>query len=118
MVITQELHKVCMARGLSTEIYVPIVTTTLKQVLAGFHFVGNGSDDLASGCQPFLVAYAGSAHHYQAIAAANIGNQLALGEQNASLSDYHSIRDSGKLRFPRDVSEVGITLMRFAVRRL
>ena len=107
-VLTQEFHKACMARGLSTELYTPIVTTTLKQMVVGLQFNGHGSDDLASGCQPFLVAYSGSTHHYQAVAAASIANQLSQGEQTASLSDYRSIREKKKLSShvmsPRSVS--------------
>lgn len=114
-VLSQELQKVCMARGLSVELYNPVITTTLKQMVVGFQFGGHGADDLTSGCQPFLVAYAGSANHYQAVAAASVSNQLSQGEQNASLSDYREIRDKEKVKFPRDVSEVCITLLRYAV---
>ena len=57
--LTQELQKVCVARGLSTQLYVPVVTTTLKQMIVGFQFPGHSADDLGTGCQPFLVAYAG-----------------------------------------------------------
>lgn len=97
----QEFQKVCMARGLSTELYSPaVVTTTLKQMLVGFLFVGHGVDDLMSGCQPFLILYAGSAHHYFAVAAADVGHQLSQGKQNASLSDYRTIREKEKLKFP------------------
>ena len=105
--LVQEFQKVCMARGLSTELFVPVVI--------GFHFVGNGVNDLSSGCQPFLVAYAGGSSHLQALAAASIGNQLAQGEQNASLADYRTIREKEKVKFPRDVTEVSIMLGRFAV---
>ena len=114
-VLTQELQKVCMARGLSTELYAPVITTTLKQMVVSFQFAGHGVDDLTSGCQPFLVAYSGSANHYLAVASADVGNQLSQGEQNASLSDYRTIREKEKLKFPRDISEVCITLTRFAV---
>lgn len=84
-------------------------------MVVGLQFVGHGVDDLTSGCQPFLVAYAGGTHHYLALADASVGNQLSQGEQNASLSDYRTIREKEKLRFPRDVMEVGITLTRYAV---
>ena len=114
-VLSQELQKVCMTRGLSTELYAPVITTTLKQMVVVFQFAGYGPDDLSSGCQPFLVSYAGSAHHYSALAAASVGNQLSQGEQTASLTDYRSIRDKEKVKFPRDMSEVCITLTRFAV---
>ena len=114
-VLTQEFQRVCMSRGLSAELYAPIITTTLKQMVVSFQFAGHGVDDLTSGCQPFLVSYAGSANHYTAVAAADVGNQLSQGEQNASLSDYRSIREKERLKFPRDISEVCITLTRFAV---
>lgn len=114
-VLTQELQKVCMSRGLSSELYAPIITTLLKQMVVGFQFVGHGVDDLSSGCQPFLVAYSGSAHHYLALADASVGNQLAQGEQNASLSDYRTLREKERIKFPRDILEVGITLTRYAV---
>lgn len=78
-----------MARGLSTELYVPVITMALKQMVVGLQFTGHGSDDLSTGsCQPFMVSYSGSASHYQALAAASIGNQLAQGKQNDSLTDY------------------------------
>ncbi|KAI2498887.1 hypothetical protein MHU86_15578 [Fragilaria crotonensis] len=114
-VLMQELQKVCMARGLATELHTPVITTTLKQMVMGFQFAGFGIDDLTSGCQPFLVAYAGSANHYLAVAAADVGNQLSQGEQNASLSDYRSIREKEKVKFPRDISEVCITMNRYAI---
>ena len=114
-VLTQELQKVCMARGLSTELYVPVITSTLKQMVVSFQFTGYGADDLTSGCQPFLVAYAGTDQHYLALSAANVGNQLAQGEHNASLADYRTIRESEKVQFPRDISDVCITMTRFAV---
>lgn len=114
-VLTQEFQKVCMARGLSTEYYVPIVTSTLKQMIVSFQFVGFGSDDLTSGCQPFLVTYSGRANHYQVLAAADVGNQLAQGDQTASLGDYKAIRDTEKVKLPKDVAETCITLCRFAV---
>ena len=63
VVFTQELHKVCISRGLSTEIYAPIATTTLKQMVVSFNFVGHSADDLTSDCQPFVVSYVGSGHH-------------------------------------------------------
>ena len=65
-ILSQELQCVCIARGLATDVYVPVVTTSLKQMIIGFQFVGNGIDDLRSGCLPFQVSYAGSANHYRA----------------------------------------------------
>ena len=115
IVLSQEFQKVCMARGLSSELYNPVITSTLKQMVVGFQFEGHGADDLTSGCQPFLVSYSGSASHYQAVAAASVSNQLSQGEQSATLSDYRAIRDKEKVKFPRDISEVCITLLRYAV---
>ena len=90
------LRKRCRnyARGrLSTELYVPAVsTTTLKQMIVGLRFPGLSSDDLATGCQQFLVAYAGKSHHLQVTAASSsVANQLAQGDQSASLADIRTI---------------------------
>ena len=113
--LTQEMQKVCMARGLSTALYVPVVTTTLKQMVVGLQFPGNGADDLTTGCQPFLVSYAGKAHHMQVTAAAAVADQLAQGDHNATLADIRTIREGEKVKFPLNISEVCITLFRFAV---
>ena len=43
-VLTQEFHKVCMSRGLSTDLYAPVITATLKQMVTGLQFVGHGSE--------------------------------------------------------------------------
>jgi hypothetical protein len=91
---------------------VPIVTATLKQMVVGLQFVGHSVDDLSTGCQPFLVSFAGGSNHLQALEAASIGNQLAQGEQNASLADYRTLREREKIKFPRDVTEVNITMGR------
>ena len=87
-VLIQEFQRVCRGRGLATELYTPVVTASLKQMIVGFQFVGLGMDDLSSGCQPFAVSYAGGASQLQALATADIGNQLAQGEHSASLADY------------------------------
>ena len=84
-------------------------------MVVSFQFPGHGADDLSSGCQPFIVAYAGSASHYAALAAASVANQLSQGDQSATLSDYRTIRDNERLKFPRDMSEVTISLTRYAV---
>ena len=113
--LSQEMQKVCMARGLSTEVYLPVVTTALKQMIVGFRFEGHGADDLETGCQPFLVAYAGRDHHIQQVTTASVADQLAQGEQQASLADYRTLRESERLKFPRDVTDVCITLFRYSV---
>ncbi len=93
----------------------PVVTSGLKQMIVGLQFVGHGIDDFGSGCQPFKVVFSGSTNHRQALEAANVGNQLAQGEQSASLADYVTLREGEKVKFPRDIMEVGITIGRYAV---
>lgn len=114
-IITQEFQRVCIERKLSTEIYVPIVTTNVKQMILGFQFAGYGIDDFSTGCQPFLVTYSGGAHHVEVLNAASLGNQLAEGDQNANLADIRTIREKEKLRFPTDISQTCITMFRYAV---
>ena len=105
----------CVARGLSTQLYIPVVTTTLKQMIVGFQFPGHSVDDLGTGCQPFLVAYAGKAHHLQVTTALAVADQLAQGDQSASLADIRTIREGERLKFPLNASEVCVTLSRYAV---
>ena len=115
-VLVQEFQRVCMAWSLVPELYTSVVTTTLKQMVTGFQFIGLGVDDLASDCQPFAVSYAGGASQLQqALESAEIGNQLAQGEHTASLSDYRTLREQEKVKFPRDITDVVITLGQFAV---
>jgi hypothetical protein len=42
--LMQELQKVCGTKGLSTALYVPVVTTTLKQMITGLQFAGRSAD--------------------------------------------------------------------------
>ena len=114
-VLTQESQKVCISRNLTTEIYTPVITAGLKQMVIGFQFNGHGIDDLSTGCQPFLVAYAGSNHYYRALADANVSNQLDHGDQAVSLTDYRTIREKEKVKFPRDILDVIITMERYSV---
>lgn len=118
-IMVQELQKVlvCMARGLVTELYTPVVITNLKQMLNGFQFVGHGADDLGTGCQPFLVTYLGGTHHLQALANTSIDNQLEQGDQNASLTDCRTQRDKEKVKFAEEIIEVVccVMLARYAV---
>lgn len=58
------------------DIYCPVVTTGLKQLVKSLNFAGHGPDDLTGGCQPFLVAYTGPEDHYQALDSATEANQL------------------------------------------
>lgn len=48
-IMIQEFQRVCMARGLSTDIYTPVVTAGLKQMIVGMQFVGHGVDNLRTG---------------------------------------------------------------------
>ena len=57
----------------------------------------------------------GNAHHLQVLEAASVSNQLSQGDHNATLADYRALRESEKVKFPRDITEVGITLGRYAV---
>ena len=115
-IMVQEFQRVCMARRSSPEFYVAVVTSGLKQMIVDLQFVGHGIDDLSSGCQPFMVVFSGSTNHRrQALEAANVGNQLAQGDQSASLADYVTLRAGEKIEFPRDIMKVGITIGRYAV---
>ena len=84
-------------------------------MILGFQFVGHVVDDLATGCQPFLVTYSGGAHHVEALNTTSLGNQLAEGDQNANLADIRTIREKEKLRFPTDINQTCITIHRYAV---
>ena len=114
-IVTQELQRVCMERKLAPEVYVPVVTTALLQMIVGFQFTGFGSDDLGTGCQQCLVAYSGGANHVATLSAANLSSQLTQGDQNANLADMRVIRESEKLKAPTDISQTCITLHRYAV---
>lgn len=114
--LTQEMLKVCMAQGLLTELYVPVVTTILKKMIMGFQSPGGHSaDNLTTGCQPFMVAFAGKAHHLHVTTASSVANQLAQGKHNASLADNCTICEGEKIKFPLNATEVCITLFQYAV---
>ena len=53
---TQEKQKVYMAPGLSTKVYVPVLTTSLKQMVTGFQSAGHSANDLATGKRKTMVA--------------------------------------------------------------
>ena len=114
-VLSQELTSVCLARGLAPELYAPVVSTSLKQMISGFAFAGTGPNELAGGCSPFLVTYTGARALQEAQDSAALTHQLEQGSQNASLADIRSIKDKERVRFPRDLHNVGITLQRYAV---
>jgi hypothetical protein len=114
-ILQQEFAKVCSNRGLAAELYCPVVTTGLKQMVTSFNFAGVGPDDLATGCNPFQVTYTGASDYYAAQATAGVAQQLEQGTSNANLSDIQAIKDKEKVRFPKDMHQVGITLQRYAV---
>jgi hypothetical protein len=62
-----------------------------------------------------MVVYSGNTNHTQALTDASISQQLALGDQNASLEDYRSLRSREKIKFPKDTLQLCITLTRYAV---
>jgi hypothetical protein len=114
-VIQQELTRVCVGRGLTPDLYCPAVTTGLKQMVSSLNFAGNGPDDLAAGCQPFLVVYTSQNDHYRALDNATVANQLDQGTANASLADIREIREKEKVRMPCDLNQVSLTLQRYAI---
>lgn len=114
-VIQQEMTGVCVARGLTPDLYCPAVTTGLKQMVASLNFAGNRPDDLSAGCQPFLVAYTTQSNHYQTLDEAMVANQLDQGAANASLADIRDTQSKEKVKLPRDLNQVSLTLRRYAV---
>jgi hypothetical protein len=114
-ILQQEFAKVCSNRGLATELYCPVVTTALKQMITCFNFAGVGPDDLATGCNPFQVTYTGASDYYAAQAAAGVAHQqLEQGTSNANLADIQAIKEKEKVHFPNDMHQVGITLQQYA----
>jgi hypothetical protein len=114
-ILQQELNKVCTGRGLTPDVYSPAVTSKRKQLVTSLNFVGNGQDDIASGCQPFLVTYTGTDDHYRALEQATVAEQLDQGSANASLADIREIRDKERIKMPQDLNQVLYTLRRYAI---
>lgn len=114
-VIQQELTRVCLGRGLAPDLYCPVVTTGLRQMIVSLNFAGVGPDDLSAGCQPFLVTYTGASDYYRAQETANIAQQLEQGTANATLADIRELKEKEKIKLPRDLAQVGLTLQRYAV---
>ena len=114
-VMQQELTRVCVGRGLTPDLYCPVVTSSLKQMIISLNFAGNGPDDLTAGCHPFMVVYTGASDHYRALDQAMVANQLDQGTANASLSDIRDIREKERVKMPRDLHQVSLTLQRYAV---
>jgi hypothetical protein len=111
-VIQQELTKVCLMRGLAPDIYCPVVTTGLRQMVVSLNFAGFGPDDLSSGCQPFMVTYTGATDYYRAQENASVAQQLEHGTANATLADIRELKEKEKVKLPRDLAQVGLTLQR------
>lgn len=114
-VLQQECTKVCLAHQLAPELYSPVITATIKQMVTNLNFAGVGIEELNSGLNPFLVSYTGSKAHLEAIDTAEVARQLDLGHQSASIADIRALKDKEKVRLPKDLHQVAITLFRFAV---
>lgn len=114
-ILNQECLAVCRTRGWAPELYAPIITTTLKQVILAHQFAGTSTDDLTTGCNPFLVGYAGASDNAQLQEAAALGQQLEVGSHNVTLADVRTLKDKERIRFPTDVYQVSISLVRYAV---
>ena len=91
-ILQQELTRTCTSWGLLPDIYCPIVTTALKQMVNSLNFAGHGPDDLSAGCQPFMVTYTNAEDHYSAMNTAMVAIQLDQGTTNTSLADIREIR--------------------------
>ena len=98
---------------MATDIYWPVVTFELKQLVTGLGFVGHGQDDITSGCQPFLVAYNGPEDHYRAMEQATLAEQLDQGTTNASLADIREIREKERIKMPQDLNQGSYMLRRY-----
>jgi hypothetical protein len=84
-------------------------------MVTSFNFAGHGSDDLSTGCQPFLIVYTGAGDYYRAQESAAVAAQLDQGSANASLADIRELKSSEKVKMPKDLHHVSLTLQRFAV---
>lgn len=85
-ILQQELTRVCSGRSLTPEVYCPMVTMEVKQMVASLHFAGHRPDNITAGCQPFLVTYTGTQDHYRAIDTAMVAGQLDQGVFKQRLS--------------------------------
>jgi hypothetical protein len=114
-IIQQELTRACVGRGLTPNLYCPAVTTGLKQMVLSLNFAGNGHDNLAGGCQPFLVVYTSQNDHYRALDNATVAKQLDQGTANASMADIRVIWEEEKVPMPHNLNRVSLMLQRYAV---
>ena len=105
----------CVWRGVCLQSSCPDHHGDLKTDGGWIPVCGPRRGQLESGSQPFVVSFAGSSNHMQALEAVSIGIQIAQGKQSASLADYRTLREKEKIRFPHDIMEVCITLGRYAV---
>lgn len=80
-----------MRRGLTPDLYRPVVITGLKQMVTSLNVADNGPDDLTAGCQPFMLTYTGPNNHYHALDNAMVASQLDQGMAQASLVDIRDI---------------------------
>ena len=105
----------CTGRGLTPDVYSPAITSKLKQLVTSLNFVGNGQDDIASGCQPFLVTYTGTEDHYRSLDQAMVAEQLDQGSANASVADIRELSEKERVKVPQDLNQVLYTLRRYAI---
>jgi hypothetical protein len=84
-------------------------------MITSFMFAGSGVEDLTTGCQPFLVSYAGTKALQESNEVAGLAQQLEQGTTQTSLADVRAIRDKEHLKLPSDLHQVSITLQQFAV---
>ena len=111
-ILHQEVSRVCTERGLTTDLYCPVITTGLKQMVTSLNFAGN---NLTAGCQPFLVVYTTQHDHHRTRDDAVVANQLDQGTASASLADIREIRGKEKVKVPRDLNQVSLILHCYAV---
>ena len=84
-------------------------------LVTSLNFVGNGPDDIASRCQPFLVTYTGADDRYRALDQATVAEQLDQASANASLADIRESREKVRVKMPQDLNQVLYSLRRFAI---
>lgn len=84
-------------------------------MITSFAFSGTGPNEHSGGCSPFLVTYTGARALQEAHDTAATTQQLEQGSQNASLADIKAIKEKERIKFPRDLHHVSITLQRYAV---
>jgi hypothetical protein len=98
-ILQQELTRVGTGRGLTPDVYCPVVTSCLKQmIMSKSELCRSWPRRSDGGCQPFLVTYTGTEDHYRAMDAAMVANQLDRGtDKRTFLLNGHFNRYNGLL---------------------